>query len=211
MPAMRFCSCSARLRSVSRSSPKILSAICARTPESMWSRRCEIGWPTLTVGRQHGEARADVGDDLLAAAARPLQVDVDLGRVHAFGMLVELGAAGAAADGASPPAPAGSGARRSGRRDWIRPARCPAAAACEIVSVPSLKGGRKERGRNGDAECGDRRPRTTAATMTNACCPKAQSEQTPVAGLEAAHEPGVAVLQAAASAAAGSSTAPASP
>ena len=49
MPAMRFCSCSARLRSVSRSSPKILRAICARTPESMWSRRCEIGCPTLTA------------------------------------------------------------------------------------------------------------------------------------------------------------------
>ena len=35
-------------RSVSRSSPKILTAISARTPDSMWSSRCEIGWPTLT-------------------------------------------------------------------------------------------------------------------------------------------------------------------
>ena len=40
---------SASARRVSRSSPKILSAISARTPESMWSSRCEIGWPTLTL------------------------------------------------------------------------------------------------------------------------------------------------------------------
>ena len=39
---------SARLRKVSRSSPKIFSAISARMPESMWSIRCAIGWPTLT-------------------------------------------------------------------------------------------------------------------------------------------------------------------
>jgi hypothetical protein len=30
---------------VSRSSPKILMAICERTPDSMWSMRCEMGWP----------------------------------------------------------------------------------------------------------------------------------------------------------------------
>ena len=99
MPAIRFCSCSARLRSVSRSSPKILRAICARTPDSMWSRRCEIGWPTLTVAGSMARRDADVGDDLLAAAARALQIDVDLGRMHALGVLVELGAPRAAADG----------------------------------------------------------------------------------------------------------------
>ena len=38
---------SAAARSVSRSSPKIFSAISARTPDSIWSSRCEIGWPTL--------------------------------------------------------------------------------------------------------------------------------------------------------------------
>ena len=36
-------------RRASRSSPNTLSAISARTPESMWSSRCEIGWPTLTA------------------------------------------------------------------------------------------------------------------------------------------------------------------
>ncbi len=38
------------------------------------------------------------GHDRLAVAIRGLQVDVDLGGVHAFGVLVELGAPGAAAD-----------------------------------------------------------------------------------------------------------------
>ena len=57
-------------RSVSRSSPKIFSAISARTPESRWSSRCEIGWPTLIDDRQHREPRADVGDDLGLAARR---------------------------------------------------------------------------------------------------------------------------------------------
>jgi hypothetical protein len=43
---------------VSRSSPKILIAICARTPDSMWSMRCEIGWPRLRLpGRSFRRAR----------------------------------------------------------------------------------------------------------------------------------------------------------
>ena len=43
--------------------------------------------------RQHGKARAQIGDDRILAAPALLQVDFDLGGVHAFGMLVELGAA----------------------------------------------------------------------------------------------------------------------
>ncbi len=39
---------SATPRSVSTSSPWIFSAICARTPDSRWSSRCEIGWPIAT-------------------------------------------------------------------------------------------------------------------------------------------------------------------
>ena len=46
------------------------------------------------------EPRADVGEHLFAAARRLLQVDVELAVVNAFGMLVELGAPGAPADGA---------------------------------------------------------------------------------------------------------------
>jgi hypothetical protein len=41
---------------------------------------------------------ADVRHDLLAIALGRLQVDVDLGRVHALRVLVEFGAAGAPAD-----------------------------------------------------------------------------------------------------------------
>ncbi len=44
---------------------------------------------------QHGELGADVGEHLLLAALGARQIDVDLGVVDAFGMLVELGAAGA--------------------------------------------------------------------------------------------------------------------
>ena len=55
--------------------------------------------------RQRREARANVGEHLLAAAAGGLQVDVEFADVHAFGMLVELGPAGAAADGMRPRAP----------------------------------------------------------------------------------------------------------
>jgi hypothetical protein len=40
-------------------------AICARTPESMWSMRCEIGWPMLDGRRQVREPRAHVGVDLV--------------------------------------------------------------------------------------------------------------------------------------------------
>ncbi len=48
--------------------------------------------------RQHGQARADVGQHLFAAARRLAQVDIELAVVDALGVLVELGAAGAAAD-----------------------------------------------------------------------------------------------------------------
>ena len=47
--------------------------------------------------RQHAEALAEVGEDGLLRPAG-LQVDVDLGRVDALGMLVHLGPAGAASD-----------------------------------------------------------------------------------------------------------------
>ena len=40
---------SARLLNTPRSSPKILTATCALTPDRMWSIRWEIGWPILTT------------------------------------------------------------------------------------------------------------------------------------------------------------------
>ena len=48
--------------------------------------------------RQDGEARADVVDDLVLRAAFGVKIDIDLGGVHALGMLVEFGTARAASD-----------------------------------------------------------------------------------------------------------------
>ena len=39
----------ARLRNDARSCPNSFTATCARIPDMMWSRRCEIGCPTMTA------------------------------------------------------------------------------------------------------------------------------------------------------------------
>ena len=49
--------------------------------------------------RQHRQARAQIGDDRVLAAAALLQVDLDFRGMDAFGMLVEFGAARAPAHG----------------------------------------------------------------------------------------------------------------
>ncbi len=65
-------------------------------------------------------------------------------------------------------------------RSAIRPTRLdsasemPGRSSIEMVSVPSLKGGRKERGRNKALKAASATAKI-AATMTKACCPKAQS------------------------------------
>ena len=48
--------------------------------------------------RQHGQPLANVGVDLRLRAGRAREVDVDLAVMDALGVLVELGAAGAAPD-----------------------------------------------------------------------------------------------------------------
>ena len=116
----------------------------------------------VDAGRQHGEPRADVGQHLLAAALRSLQVDVELAVVDALGMLVELGAARAAADRLAPPAPAamsllGDAADAVG----LRRGRCRVEACTLISTVPSLNGGRKARGSSVA-------PNAAAATATTA-------------------------------------------
>ena len=55
---------------------------------------------------QHTEARADIGQIACLPRSDACESDVDLGGMHALGMLIELGAAGAAADRAAPRAPA---------------------------------------------------------------------------------------------------------
>ena len=136
---------SARPRRVSRSSPKIFSAICARTPDSMWSRRCEIGCPTLVdAGNTDRRLRMSAMISALRAAAG-LQVDLDLGGMDALGMLVELGPARAAGDRFT------SGTSRINRSAmsptrWLSASEMPGWNSVLIVSVPSLKGGRNARG-----------------------------------------------------------------
>jgi hypothetical protein len=61
--------------------------------EAMGDRLADIG-----RHRQHGEPGADVGDDRVLGPPAGLERDLDLGGVDTLGMLVELGAAGAAAD-----------------------------------------------------------------------------------------------------------------
>ena len=52
--------CSASARRTSSSPPKIFTATLARVPESMWSMRCEIGWPILTFVPGISEARSRI-------------------------------------------------------------------------------------------------------------------------------------------------------
>ena len=82
------------------------------------------GLADIERDRQHGKARAHIGDNDILAAAPLLQVDLDLRGVDAFGMLIELGAAGAPANGLDLGHLRAAAFRRSGRRGWTRRARC---------------------------------------------------------------------------------------
>ena len=88
---------SASARSVSRSSPKNLMTICAAHARQHVIEAVRDRLADIERDRQHGEARADVGDNDILAAAALLQVDFDFRGVDAFGMLIEFGAAGAPA------------------------------------------------------------------------------------------------------------------
>jgi hypothetical protein len=94
-------SASAWPRSASRSSPKILMAICERTPESMWSMRCEMGWPTSSAaGRLASRARMSALISSIAARqlGGGLEAHVEFADMHAFRVLVEFRAAAAPPD-----------------------------------------------------------------------------------------------------------------
>ena len=83
-------------RSTPRSFPKILTATLARDPDSMWSIRCEIGWPTVMLvpgisdrrpriscsttsrGRPSGSSRTSISADSTpwtcsSSSARPVR------------------------------------------------------------------------------------------------------------------------------------------
>ena len=85
---------SPRRRSVTRSSPTILTAMFARVPDSMWSMRCEIGCPMATfVPGSPAKLAPQLRQQLLARPLRLAQADVDFRRLDALHVLVELGAA----------------------------------------------------------------------------------------------------------------------
>ena len=102
------CTWLASCRSVGRSSPKILTAMLARVPDSMWSMRCEIGCPIVTFvpgssdtfcrsssstasrGRSFISRRTSISADSTpctcsSSSARPVRraVEVDLGNARA--------------------------------------------------------------------------------------------------------------------------------
>ena len=82
-------------RSVGRSSPKTLTAMFARVPDSMWSMRCEIGWPIVTfVPGSVEKPRRSAASSSARGRSGVAQADVDLRRLDALHVLVELGAAG---------------------------------------------------------------------------------------------------------------------
>ena len=149
----------AERRSICRSSPKIFTAMFARVPESMWSMRCEIGWPIVTFmpGSSDTFCRMLV-EHLVLRPVLHLEPHVDLGRLDTLHVLVELRPAGAPGrrrdlrtSAASAPALAPS-ASDSAR---LVPGRVTALT----VSAPSLNSGRNDRP---SRERSRRRPATSS-------------------------------------------------
>ena len=139
---------SARPRISSRSSPLTLTAIWARTPESRWSSRWAIGWPTDTLaGRPARRVRMSA---ITWARGRPS------GRRSTSSSL-ECTPSACSSSSARPvrrPTCSTSGTPRS-RVSASCPTRSDSASAMPgwritlTVRVPSLKGGRKLRGKKG--------------------------------------------------------------
>ena len=98
-PAARAAS-SASARSVSRSSPKNLMRDLRPHARQHVVEPVRDRLPDVERHRQHGKPRAHIGDDRVLAARRRSSRSTSISRgVHALGMLIELGAAGAPADG----------------------------------------------------------------------------------------------------------------
>jgi len=165
-------SCAARPRRVSVSSPKTLIAICARTPASRWSSRCEIGCPTATCTG--------------SSAKRSRRSAITASRSRA------LGASPTSISAACTPSACSSSSARPVRRPT-----CVTSGTCKIrvsasapmrfdsssevpgcisipsVSEPSLKAGRKARGKNGTLAAASATA-TTAAPSSRRVRPKDQ-------------------------------------
>ena len=67
-------------RSTARSAPKILMAICALTPDTRWSMRCEIGWPILITmpGIWSKRARMSLSTALFERFETPSSTSISL-------------------------------------------------------------------------------------------------------------------------------------
>ena len=187
-------SASASARSVSRSSPKNLDGDLRPHARQHVIEPVRDRLADIERDRQHGKPRADIGDDRVLAAPASLQVDFDFGGVDAFGMLVELGAAGAPADGFD------LGHVRGCSFSAIRPTRFDSASEMPglnsmlIVKVPSLKGGRNARGSSAApiaaSDHGDRDQRQQQPLPVESAL-----EQRAVGALERAHQPAFALVE----------------
>ena len=94
--AISACTWLASCRSVWRSSPKIFTAMFARVPDSMWSMRCEIGWPIVTfVPGSSDTFWRNLLEHGLSRTLLHRQAHVDLRGLDALHVLVELRAPGA--------------------------------------------------------------------------------------------------------------------
>ena len=84
-------------RSWYRLSPKIFTATLARVPESMWSMRCEIGWPMMTFMPGISEkSRRNASSNSFLVRFCIFKRHVNLRGLHALGVLVQFRAALAA-------------------------------------------------------------------------------------------------------------------
>ena len=140
--------CSARPRSVSVSSPKILTAICARTPDSRWSSRWLMGWPMATcAGSVDSLSRMSA---MMASRSRP-------DRWRSTSISAECTPSACSSSSARPvrrPTCVTSGTWRisvSATEPTLlaSASEVPGCITNPSTSEPSLKAGRKARGKNG--------------------------------------------------------------
>ena len=138
---------SAATRRSSRSSPKTLECDLRAHAREHVVETMRDRLPDIDRHRQHGKSRPEIVDDLDLRPAVRLE-DRHRFRTNArprHARRVRHGRCGVRP--LLPPAPRGSGARRSARRGGSPPVRCPGLNSMLMVNVPSLNGGRKARGR----------------------------------------------------------------
>ena len=91
------------------------------------------------------------------------------------GMLVELGSYLCADRPSSLPVPATEDVRQAGPPCWIPASEIPGRNSIEMVSVPSLNGGRNDLGSSASRDAGRSQPHKRQRRSRNVCWQKAQS------------------------------------